>query len=182
MSIVDTFATLAACAGSAVLLCAGTAKLAVPGPAARAVAGTLPRLSRYALPLIRTVATLELLIAAGLLLPFTARAAALALTVAGAGFAAIGVAGLRARDPQPCGCFGRSTGRPFGRGSIGAGLLLAVAGGLTLRHPPAGSPDLPLITGGLAVLMTAALYRDLITSVIAAGRRGRPATTRGADR
>jgi hypothetical protein len=181
MSIVDSFATLAACAGSAVLLCAGTAKHAVPGPAVRAVAGTLPRLSPYALPLIRAVATLELLIAAGLLLSFTARIAALGLTLTGAGFAAVGVAGVRARDPQPCGCFGRSTGRPFGLPSIGAGLLLAVAGVLALRHPPAGSPALALITGGLAVLVTAALYRDLITSVIAAGRRGRPATTRGAD-
>lgn len=149
-----------------VLLCAGTAKLAVPTHLRRAIADLLPAAERRAAWLARLVATGELGTALALSVPATQRLGAGAGMVLGAAFVAAGVAGATRGVAAPCGCFGRSAGKPLGIHNAAVGLVLTA---LCAALWSSGPGDWAAYDG-LSALAAAAvagavagwLYRDMI--------------------
>jgi len=180
MSAANAVAAVGIYAASAVLVCAGVAKHAVPGPARRAVCSLVPRLEQAGAPLVRAVATIELLTAVGLLVPAVRPVAAVSMAAFGAGFAAVGVAGMLASERTPCGCFGSATGRPFGITNIAAGAALSVVAVLVVVNRPTLPAMAPTVTAALTVALCAWLQRVHIATLIVATRRAAlPAETSG---
>jgi hypothetical protein len=164
---------------ASVLLNAGIAKLVSPEPMTVAAAEVVPLLAgRITRSLVHALALAELAVAAGLLLPATRFAATVVTVALGLGFGAFGLLAIRRHSSAPCGCFGRSSRRPAGRSSIGAGLGLAVPAVVALSMWPA---DGRIPAGGTVVLMAAGsvmlclwLNRELVVELLWASR-SRPA-------
>ncbi|MGC4819601.1 MauE/DoxX family redox-associated membrane protein [Micromonospora sp. DT63] len=139
------------------------AALLMQAAAAKTVDGTqLGRaLSEIGLPwasgsgLVRLVALLELCAAVALVVEPSRRAGALLVAALGLSFAVVGLVGAVRGSEEPCGCFGRTEGAPFGpvNIAIGVGLLAVAVGNLAVVDAAANQPAGPVIGAALAALL-----------------------------
>jgi hypothetical protein len=154
---------------AAILLCAGPAKAAVPRPAASGLTGVLGSALPVTPSFIRVFAVSEIAVAA-LLMWATTRAVGLTAAAAfGVAFVGLGVVGVARGGREPCGCFGRATGRPIGWVNVVLGALILAASVVLLRIPgsvhPAAPQTLLATTAVFTVIAAMWLYRDLLLSV-----------------
>jgi hypothetical protein len=154
---------------AAILLCAGSAKAAVPRPAVRGLTGVLGSALPVTASFIRVFAVSEIAVAA-LLMWATTRVVGLTVAAAfGLAFVGLGLVGVARDGREPCGCFGRATGRPIGWVNVVLGALILAAAVVLLRVPGSAGPAAPetllATTAVLTVVAAMWLYRDLLLSV-----------------
>jgi hypothetical protein len=168
MPNVGIVATLAALA--AVLLCAGSAKVAMPHSAARGLSSVLGRGRRASPALVRSFAFVEVAVAFALFWHATRPAGLIVASGIGLVFIGLGLLGLARRVRKPCGCFGRSTGRPLGRVNVLAGVVILIGSAmlfvLTRSAPTGGSEAVLPVTSVFTLGLAMWAYRDLLTGLI----------------
>ena len=112
---------------SALLINAGVAKLVAPGPLGRAATEVLAVPRRViGPPVVRGLGVVEVIVAVALLVLPARLAAAIACSLLGCCFVAVGIVGVLRRSSVPCGCFGGASQQPLGWANIGLGAVLAV--------------------------------------------------------
>jgi len=147
-----------------VLLQAGLYKFAVPAPLRRALVELAPGYSgAIGDGLIRVVAAVEILVGVALLTPVTRVPAAIAASVLGAAFAALGVAGWLRRSAAPCGCLGATGSRSLGLVNVAVGLLLILFGvsGTVVTFPDGSYRLGPVLTALFLLLLCVWMNRGV---------------------
>lgn len=167
MSLGDWALAAGAAVAAAVLVNAGVAKLVSPGQLRHAAAEVSPLGARHVgTRLVRGFGAAELMSGVLLLIAPVRLPAAVATTVLGACFAALGALGLGRGSSVPCGCFGATSARPLGWTNIwlGAGLALAWPVIALAGNVPAVSYSQAavLLASIAVVLLRLWLDRDLI--------------------
>ncbi|MQA86078.1 MAG: hypothetical protein GEV03_15970 [Streptosporangiales bacterium] len=110
---------------AAVLINSGAAKLVSPVGLRGAAQEVVPAFGGGITDgLVRAVAGLELVTAAGLLVAMTRMPAVVFVALFGISFAALGAAGAIRGSTTECGCFGRTSGKPLGMTNFFIGLAL----------------------------------------------------------
>lgn len=165
----ETVVSLGIAGLAAILMCAGSAKGAVPSPAAEGLTELLRRSRPVPVWFVRVFAVTEIAAAALLMWPTTRPAGLVVIALFGLVFGGLGVVGVVRGGREPCGCFGRVTGRPIGWPNVAlGGLMLATALallGLRASTEPATAPLLLATTAVLVLAGAMWLYRDLLIAV-----------------
>ncbi len=149
-----------------ILLYAASTKLVAPDALARVLhrLTNSPALSSAAT--VRTVGTIEAVVALLLLFEPSRLPASALLVLLGLSFAALGTVGWVRKLDEPCGCFGAASQQPLGVRNVLLGLLFAVVGAANLATADRLAGDNraapPLLAAALLCLACLGTGRELL--------------------